>query len=363
MKKLIVAKVGTSSLTGKDGGISHAAIETVVRQICDLRDAGHSVVLVTSGAIAAGFHSLGYASRPQTIAAKQASAAVGQGLLLEEYCEALGARGYVGAQLLLTRDDFADKRRYTNAWSALELLLKKGAVPIINENDTIAVDELKLGDNDTLAAQVAAMIHADLMVILTDVAGLYTGNPAKDKSAKLIPTVEKITPEIRGIAGGAGSSVGTGGMMTKVRAAALATKAGVPVFITSSHGEDALIRAVDGSGVGTLFKAEDGLRTKLQWMAFYSHTSGNLYVDAGAADAVTGQGKSLLPAGIRAVEGDFKAGDVVRVYKCETHNLIGLGTVNYSRDELSRIIDMIASGRGSGFDEAINRDNWVSMEE
>lgn len=363
MKKLIVVKVGTSSLTNKDGSLAKDRAADVIRQICDLKDEGHRVVLVSSGAIAAGFRSLGYGSRPQTIAAKQASAAVGQGLLLEEYNSLLEARGYVGAQLLLTRDDFADKRRYTNAFNAMEILLKKGAVPIINENDTIAVDELKLGDNDTLASQVAAMLHADLLVLLTDVDGLYTGNPSKDPNAVRIPVVERITAEIRALAGDAGSFVGTGGMITKIRGAALATKAGVPVFICSSGDVDSVKHAVYGDGKGTLFLAEESLRTRLQWMAFYSHSAGNLYVDHGAAEAVTVRDKSLLPAGIKAVEGDFKAGDVVKVYRCESHDYLGLGVVNYSREELLRAMELSAGARVGELREAISRDNWVSMDE
>ena len=349
MKKLIVVKVGTSSLTEKDGSLAKDKAADVIRQICDLKDEGHRVVLVSSGAIAAGFRSLGYGSRPQTIAAKQASAAVGQGLLLEEYNKSLEARGYVGAQILLTRDDFADRRRYTNAFNAMEILIKKGAVPIINENDTIAVDELKLGDNDTLASQVAAMLHADLLILHTDGAG------------KRIPVVEKITPEIRALAGDAGSFVGTGGMITKIRGASLATKAGVPVFICSSNHEDSIKTAVSGEGEGTLFIAEDSLRTRLQWMAFYSHSAGNLYIDNGAAEAVTVREKSLLPAGIRAAEGDFKAGDVVKVYRCETHEYLGLGVVDYSKDELLRVMELAQSGGTGNYGEAINRDNWVSM--
>lgn len=360
MKKLIVVKVGTSSLTEKDGSLAKAKTADIIRQLCDLKDDGHRVVLVSSGAIAAGFRSLGYGSRPQTIAAKQASAAVGQGLLLEEYYSHLEKRGYIGAQILLTRDDFADRRRYTNAFNAMELLIKKGAVPIINENDTIAVDELKLGDNDTLASQVAAMLHADLLILLTDIDGLYTGNPSKDPSAKQIPVVERITPEIKALAGDAGSFVGTGGMITKIRGAALATKAGVPVFVCSSKDTDSVKAAVYGGGSGTLFKAEDSLRTRLQWMAFYSHSAGNLYIDDGAAEAITVREKSLLPAGIRAAEGDFKAGDVVKVYRCESHEYLGLGVVNYGKDELLRVTELAQKGEGS-FDEAINRDNWVSM--
>lgn len=358
-KQLVVIKIGTSSLTGADSSLSAQKVENIVRQAADLRDAGHSVVIVTSGSIAAGWKRLGYGSRPSSVAAKQACAAVGQGLLMEEYTRFLLDRGYTGAQLLLTRGDFADKRRYTNAFNALELLLKKGAVPIVNENDTIAVEELKLGDNDTLAAYLAAMLHANLLILLTDVDGLYTANPAKDKSARHIDVVERITKEIEQSAGAAGSTNGTGGMATKIRAAKLATRAGVPVFITSSSDDNCIIKAVNGDGRGTLFPSRYSLKTRLQWMAFYAQAAGNVYVDSGAAEAITEKDRSLLPAGIVAAEGDFRRGDVVCVYRTETHEYLGRGIINYSREELSEMIGTDCTGAA----EAINRDNWADAKE
>lgn len=359
-KQLIVVKVGTSSLTGADGSMSPEKVGNIVRQIADLRDAGHSVVLVTSGSIAAGFRRLGYGSRPTSVAAKQACAAAGQGLLMEEYTKFLLDRGYVSAQLLLTRGDFVDRRRYTNAFNALELLLKKGAVPIVNENDTVSLEELKLGDNDTLGAYLAAMLHANLLILLTDVDGLYTANPSKDKTARRIDRIDKITKDIENAAAGTGSSNGTGGMITKIRAAKIATRAGVPVFITSSSGENPIVKAVSGEGAGTLFTARYSLKTKLQWLAFYAQASGNLFVDAGAADAVMKNDRSLLPAGIVAVEGDFRRGDVVCVYRTETHEYLGRGIVKYSRDELA---EMIGSDSAAGESEAINRDDWVGAKD
>lgn len=357
--KLIVIKVGTSSLTRPDGTFEPDRAANIVRQIADLRDGGYSVVLVTSGSIAAGFRRLGYGSRPTSVAAKQACAAAGQGLLMEEYTKCLIERGYVSAQLLLTRGDFTDRRRYTNAFNSLELLLKKGAVPIINENDTVAVEELKLGDNDTLSAYLAAMLHAGLLVILTDVDGLYTANPAKDKNARRIDKVDKITKELEESASGAGTSNGTGGMITKLRAAKIATRSGVPVFITTSRDEDAILKSVSGEAPGTMFTPHRALKTKLQWMAFYAQSSGNLYVDSGAAEAITKLERSLLPAGIVAAEGDFRKGDVVCVYRTETHEYLGRGIVNYSHDEITELID---SECPSGIPEAISRDNWAGEE-
>ena len=247
-KKTVVVKIGTSSLTEKSGRLDVSRLRALTGQLAGLRDAGNQVILVTSAAIAAGYSLLGYQERPVSVPAKQASAAVGQGLLMEEYTRCLHERGYVAAQILLTRADFSDRRRYHNAFSALEVLLSRGAIPIINENDTVSIAELKLGDNDMLSAQVAAMVHADLLVLLTDTDGLYTADPRNDPDAKHIPYVERVTPEIEALATGAGTANGTGGMATKVEGAKLATGAGVPVVICSSREEappavDGLLRA------------------------------------------------------------------------------------------------------------------------
>lgn len=355
-KKLIVVKAGTSSLTKADGSISSEKIIKITTQLCALKNEGYNVVLVSSGSIAAGFGRLGFTKRPTAVADKQAAAAVGQGLLMEEYAKCFLEHGVTCAQILLTRGDFADRRRYKNTFSALSVLLNRGAVPIINENDTIAIEELKLGDNDMLSAQVAAMIHSDLLVILTDIDGLYTANPSKDKNAKHIAVVEEITDELFGAAGKAGSANGTGGMFTKLKGASLATSAGVPVFICSSKEDNSIIKSVEGTARGTYFKAkEGGLKTRLQWMAFYARISGNIYVDSGAAEALMKNEKSLLPRGIVAMEGDFHKGDVVSVNMQGSHECIGKGVINYSKDELAKII------RGNkNQTEAINRDNWVA---
>lgn len=354
-KKLIVIKIGTSSLVGPDAALAPEKVKNIVRQVADLRDAGHSVVIVTSGSIAAGWRRLGYGSRPTSVAARQACAACGQGLLMEEYNRFLSERGYATAQLLVTRGDLVDRRRFANAFNALEVLIKKGAVPVINENDTVAVEELKLGDNDTLGAYVAAMLHADLLLILTDVEGLYTSDPSKDKSARLIERVETIDPEIEALAAGTISANGTGGMKTKLIAARLATRSGVPAFITSSAKDDAILRAVAGEARGTLFEAKSSLKNKQQWVAFFANSAGNLYVDDGAARALGESGHSLLPAGIRAVEGDFRRGDVVSVYRAGSHEYLGRGVAQYARAEL----DEVLAGDPSGVKEIIHRDDWV----
>lgn len=365
-KKTIVVKIGTSSLTEKSGRLSPERLRSLTAQVAQLRDEGHQVVMVTSAAIAAGYTLLGYHERPKATAAKQACAAVGQGLLMEEYTRCLHEHGYVAAQLLLTRDDFRDRRRYHNAFSALEVLLARGAVPIINENDTVSIAELKLGDNDMLSAQVAAMLHADLLVLLTDTDGLYTADPRSDPGAEHIDTVERVTPELEALAGGAGSANGTGGMATKVEGAKLASGAGVPVVICRSAEPDVLQQAVAGTARGTYFKAGSGMKTRLQWMAFYAPTRGNIYIDPGAAEALCRRGKSLLPAGVRAAEGDFAPGDVVRVWLSGGGALLGRGIVNYSSAELKNIAGLSsaeAAARCPGRPpEVVHQDNWVYTE-
>lgn len=362
-RKTVVVKVGTSSLTEKSGRMAPARVAAVSDQVAALHGQGHQVILVTSGAIAAGYAALGFNERPRAVPAKQASAAVGQGILMEEYTRCLAAHGIVAAQLLLTRDDFRDRRRYTNAFNALEVLLGRGAVPVINENDTVSIAELKLGDNDTLSARVAAMVHANLLVLLTDTDGLYTADPKTDKTARRIPRVERVTPELEALAGGAGSTNGTGGMATKLRAAKLAASAGVATVICRSGEENVLTDAVAGTAAGTYFTAHRGMKTRVQWMAFYAPTAGCVYVDGGAAEALCRNGRSLLPAGVRAAEGDFRAGDVVRVFLAGSDRCLGRGVTNYGAEELRQVMGLPSAeaeaclpGRPP---EVIHRDNWA----
>lgn len=363
--QLIVVKIGSSSLTGEDGNIASTKIKNLVAQAAKIKDLGHQVILVTSGAIAAGFRRLGYQERPKTVPAMQAAAAVGQGLLIEEYTKHLLELGIVGAQLLLTREDFTDRRRYQNAFNALEVLLKKGVVPIINENDTVAIEELRFGDNDTLSAQVAALVHGDLLILLTDIDGLYTANPVKDPRAKRIDFIGEITPDIEEMADASESKVGVGGMKSKLSAAKLATLAGVPVFICSSKEENVLLKAIAGEAQGTYIKASaNNLKTRLQWLAFYSDIKGTLIVDKGAADALKNQGKSLLPSGIVEVAGNFLAGDVVEVLD-ENKLYIGKGIAQYSNEDLQKIRGLssaeIKRRLKESKTEAIHRDNWLGI--
>lgn len=354
---LIVVKIGSSSLTGGDGSLDFARVAALAEQICELKSAGHRVILVSSGAIAAGFRRLGFSQRPTRIPDKQASAAVGQGLLMEAYNQCFFARGITTGQLLLTRADFADNRRFKNAYAALGVLLERGAVPIVNENDTVAVDEIKIGDNDTLSAQVAAMVHADLLLLLTDIDGLYTADPAKDPTAAHIDLVDRIDEEVYALAGGAGSTIGTGGMQTKLRGAALATEAGVEVMICSSQEPSVLERAVRGEVRATRFAVHHSMPTRRQWLAFYAKPTGRLWIDAGAVNALLDQKKSLLPPGVVRAEGDFRPGDVVEVCALGDERPLGRGIVRYDREELLAL----ASTAGV-HGEAIHRDDWVTLE-
>ena len=355
--KRIVCKVGTSSLTNEDGSLSRAKVRVITQQLAMLHEAGHEVILVSSGAIAAGFSSLGFKKRPTKIADKQASAAVGQGLLLEEYTTNLLLKKIVSAQILLTQDDFADKRRYKNAHQAISVLLNRGAIPIINENDTVSIAELKVGDNDTLSAQVASMVQADLLVLLTDVDGLYTANPVNHPDAKRLDLVEEITTDLLEMAGGAGSSNGTGGMLTKLKAATIATMAGVPVYICSSLKEQPLIEAAENQGNGTFFTASaKNMKTQKQWLAFYATSQGSIWVDRGASTALSEQGKSLLVSGISKMSGHFSYDDIVIVYEKDTERILGKGRVRFGQSALQ---DMLKANKPKGV--VIHRDHWISL--
>lgn len=355
--KRIVFKVGTSSLTNKDGSLSQEKVKTITHQLAELHRAGYELILVSSGAIAAGFASLGFKKRPTKIADKQASAAVGQGLLLEEYTTNLSIKNIVSAQILLTQDDFIDKRRYKNAHQALTVLLNRGAIPIINENDTVAIEELKVGDNDTLSAQVAAMVQADLLVLLTDVDGVYTENPSQNPQAKRLEKIPSITDEIIQMAGGSGSTNGTGGMLTKIKAATLATNAGVPVYICSSFKEKALIEAATHQDEGTIFVAQDkNMKTQKQWLAFYAPSQGEIYVDKGASHALIESGKSLLISGIVQIKGKFSYHDIVNVYDQESGRIIGKGRVRFGQTALE---DLLRASKPKGV--VIHRDDWISI--
>lgn len=365
-KQRIVVKIGSSSLTNSHGGLSKNKIAEHVAALSKLKKEGNEVILISSGAVAAGFSVLGYQTRPVTIAGKQAAAAVGQGLLMQSYFEEFEKEGIVSAQLLLTRNDFSQQEQYNNAYSTLSELLKRGVIPIINENDSVAVDELTFGDNDMLSALVSGLIHADTLIILTDINGLYDGNPRKDPNAKKYNFLPEVTEEVLDVAGGSGSKVGTGGMRSKLEAAKTALSVGVKVFIGKGEGTDKLLDIVTGKGDGTYigYNLGTSLKSKKQWIGIHSQIAGRIDIDSGAEHAVIHQGKSLLPAGVKHVDGSFTRGDVVEVWN-EKGELIGKGQINYTVDELSKIKGLSSKEANivnmHNRIEVIHRDNWVTF--
>lgn len=366
MSRRIVVKIGSSSLTVPGGGLNRDALNYYASELAGLRTADMQVLLVTSGAVAAGFREIGYPERPKLLHEKQAAAAVGQALLMQTYREALSVHGVSAAQVLLTRSDFQNRKRMGNASMALEELLGRGILPIINENDTVSIDELKFGDNDTLSALVANLIKADQLLILTDTDGLYTKDPRIDPSAVRIGRVQEITEEIYAIAGGAGSSVGTGGMRSKIDAAKIASRGGVPVFIGKVEHPDELLQSAEGSGRGTYFENHhSALPRKKQWLGFLSTPIGTLTVDPGAEEALIHGGRSLLPVGVRGVKGNFHTGDVVEVQNTDGE-LLGRGIVNYDAEQLQDILGLSSSEVMKRMNEVhrlevIHRDEWISL--
>ncbi|PDO11658.1 MAG: glutamate 5-kinase [Candidatus Reconcilbacillus cellulovorans] len=361
----IVIKIGSSSLTGECGGLDRERVRFYAKEISRLADAGFKPLVVTSGAVAAGFRAIGYPHRPRLLREKQAAAAVGQGLLMKEYAEAFAEHDRIVAQLLLTRSDLSDRRRMQNALAAVEELLVRGVVPVINENDTVAVDELKFGDNDTLSALVAALVKAEQLVIATDTDGLYTDDPRRNPAARKIERVGSIDDGLFRMAGGSGSAVGTGGMRSKLEAARIAVLAGIEVFVGRVAAPGDLELAVSGRGKGTYFEATgSSMSAKKRWIGFHSLPKGAVDVDDGAAKAITEGGKSLLPAGVRGVDGDFHPGDVVEVR--HAGRIIGRGVVNYEAAQLRAAAGLSSEEVKRRFDvariEVIHRDEWVAFE-
>jgi len=362
----VVIKIGTSVLF-ESGGLSRNRLKVLSRQAAALKQEGREVLLVSSGAVGVGRLKLGLAERPKTLLLKQACAAVGQAFLMTAWEKALADEGLLAAQVLISADDLADRTRFLNARNTLRTLLAHGVVPVINENDTVAVEELKVGDNDTLGALACALVEGDLFINLTDQAGLYQADPRRDPSAALISQVDKVTPEILALAGG-GGPWGTGGLFTKVRAAKRLADLGVASLVADGRSRDILRRILDGREAGTFFKPRPGkaLAGKKNWLAFASRPRGRLVVDAGCALALTRRGKSLLPGGLTAVAGHFSAGAVVEVAD-EQGRVLALGLSNYGSDEAEKI-----RGRRSqeiagllGYcpaEEVIHRDNLVLAE-
>ncbi len=366
MSQTIVVKIGTSSLTNPaTGELRLATIATLVESLCQLQQAGQRIVLVSSGAVGVGCLRLGLAERPTTIVEKQAVAAVGQGRLMRLYDDFFGVLGQPIAQVLLTRADLVHRDRYLNSLQTLKQLLDWNVIPIINENDTVATDELRFGDNDTLSALVAGMIEADWLILLTDVDRLYAADPRTNPDAEPIIRVEKGKPLL--VQAGVGGRWGTGGMATKVAAAQIATAAGVTMVITHGERPQAIAKIIAGEAIGTRFDPEpQPERARKRWIAFSLVPEGGLSLDAGAVNAVYHQGRSLLPAGITAVTGDFEAGSAVRLLDPAGQE-IARGLVNYGAAELRQI-----SGRRtsdiptilgySGADTVVHRDNLMLLE-
>ncbi len=364
--KRIVVKVGTSTLTYANGKLNLHRMDTLVRELTDLANQGREILLVTSGAVGAGMDRMGLEKRPASIPEKQALAAVGQGILMHIYEKLFAEYGLPAAQVLLTKENSVRHNQYTNSRNALLTLLHMGVVPIVNENDAIAVDELKIGDNDTLSATVATLVDADVLIILSDIEGLYSANPQVDKNAQLLTEIPEITPEIERIAGGAGSSLGTGGMHTKIEAAKIAVNAGVTMLIAAGDRAGVLRDILEGQAVGSIFPArESHLKVRKSWLAFGRRIDGDIVVDAGCERAMLSGGSSLLAAGITAVEGDFQAGNTVRVLSVSGRE-IARGIVNYDTISLGKILGRQTSEfskllRGKIYEEVIHRDNMVLM--
>ena len=362
----LVVKVGSSLVTNQGQGLDQAAIARWAAQIAQLRTRTKEVVLVSSGAIAEGMQRLGWTKRPHAMHELQAAAAVGQMGLVQVYETCFREHGLHTAQVLLTHADLADRQRYLNARSTLRTLLALGVVPIINENDTVVTDEIRFGDNDTLAALVTNLIEADCLVILTDQAGLYTRDPREDSAAELVREARAGAPELEDMCGKAGSHIAKGGMLTKVLAAKRAARSGAHTVIASGHEPEVLLRLAEGEAIGTQLVAETmPIAARKQWLADHLQVNGNLLLDAGAMRALVEDGKSLLPIGVKSIEGAFERGAVVACLSPEGKEL-ARGLVNYGANEARRILGKPSSEILSvlGYvdePELIHRDNLVLL--
>ncbi|MDO1509779.1 MULTISPECIES: glutamate 5-kinase [unclassified Neisseria] len=361
---LLVVKVGSSLVTAEGKGIDQAALDNWAAQIAKLKADGTQIIFVSSGAIAEGIKRLGWPKRPTALNELQAAAAVGQMGIAQAYENAFAPHHIHTAQILLTHEDLSNRTRYLNARSTLRTLLNKGIVPIINENDTVTTDEIKLGDNDTLGALVTNLVEADALVILTDQKGLYDSDPRKNPQAELISTIAAEHPELENMAGGAGSSVGTGGMYTKVLAAKRAALSGAATVVASGREPDVLVRLKQGESIGTLFTSEHSrISARKQWLLGHVQLSGSLIVDKGAERAVAEKHASLLPVGCVRVDGHFYRGELVAVLNTEGKE-IARGLVNYGSGDTAKILgtpsDQIADRLGyAAEDELIHRDNMA----
>jgi glutamate 5-kinase len=362
-----VVKVGSAVLSKGNIGLHRPTLERICRELSLLREEGRQIVLVSSGAILAGMGRLGLGERPGSIPLKQAAAAVGQSLLMRHYEEAFDPYGQRVAQLLLTQEDFRSRPRYLNARNTLFTLLHLGVLPIINENDTVSVEEIRFGDNDNLSVLVATLVGADLLVILTDLDGLYTADPRTDPSASLIPQVLCRSAGLSFWAADSGTGLGTGGMVTKVEAARRAAASGIPTIVANGLVEGILARVLRGEAVGTLFQASSSrMRSRKRWLAFASQPLGRITVDNGARDALVRGGRSLLPSGVVSATGGFEGGEVVSLCNTDGEEF-ARGVANYDAEQVDRIKGLksaqIEEALGTKpFDEVVHRDNLVILE-
>ncbi len=363
----VIIKIGSAVLTSSEGGLDHNRIERLVSDISTIMNQGREVVLVSSGAIAAGLAKLGLKkTKNMPLSVKQAAAAVGQSGLMWTYEKIFASHGRKVAQVLLTREDLSNRTRFLNARNTIQTLLDYDVVPVINENDTVSVDEIKFGDNDNLSGMVAHLSDAGLLVILSDIDGFYTADPKLDPSAKLVPVVEKITADVERGAGDAQTPVGTGGMRSKIMAAKKVGAIGIPMAIINGKKNGALLALFDGRDIGTLFLPRSERQdSRKHWIAYTVCSSGRVVVDNGARDALTQKGKSLLPGGVVKVEGNFKIGDCVSCCDLEG-NVFARGLAKYSSMDLDRIkglkTSQIASVLGHrDYDEVIHRDDLVIL--
>ena len=365
-KKRIVVKVGTSSLTYDNGKVNFRYMDHLARQLSDLKNRGLEVILVTSGAIGVGLPVLGFKEKPTFLPYKQACAAVGQGVLMNMYEHLFHEYGQIVAQLLFTKGDAVNSKRYLHMRGTLQALLELGAIPIVNENDAVSADEIKIGDNDTLSAIVASVAEADLLIILSDIQGLYDKDPKNHPDATLIHEVPEFTRELFAIAGGAGTARGTGGMYTKIQAAEICVHSGIDMIIAKSDEEDVLERIMDGEEIGTLFRGENvHPQLKKRDIIIGTAVKGKIFVDEGCKKALLEKGSSLLPVGIVDTEGNFFEGDTVAVY---FHNQeLARGISHYSASDVNLMKGLRteklaeALGTEAPYDTVIHRDNLLIM--
>ena len=360
--KRIVVKVGSGVLT-EDNGLNLKALRSISRQICQLADRGLEIILVSSGAMASGIKKIGLSKRPDEIPKRQAAAAVGQAGLIMEYEKSFARYNKKVAQILLTGDDLVNRKRYLNARNTLCTLLSWQVIPIINENDTVVVEEIKFGDNDNLAAMITLLMDADILINLTDIDGLYTKDPRKNQDAELISVVTTIKKDIEKYASDIPGALGTGGMLSKIIAAKKVTAAGIPMLIARGEKHDILIKLFAGKEHGTFFiPKKEKLANRKCWIAFTLKPKGTIMIDDGAAAAILKNGKSLLPSGIVRVKGEFRVGAAVEFRRESNDEILGTGLVNYRASDIRKIMGL-KSGKikkylgHKSYDEVIHRDN------